>query len=564
MGTLVRQARRRILGNELLAQGTSAASVALAAFILLLLLGTQILSWQIALALPLIAAAASLYRIKRRLPSPYAVAQLVDRRLDLADNLSTALFFHEGAPGAPAPPMRKDFRQAQFESAGRVAASIDVRLAVPYKMPRGLYVMAALLLVATSLFALRYGLSRRLDLKQPLANFLPESLSGGKNVRQADNARRNPKKSPEAPGEGVGALDQDQKAPGQQNANPEMQTAGESESLPDAKTDSKSSPGQKSSEQGDNQMASDDQDSQSEGNAGKSGEENQSGQQGDSKSGQSDKPQPGSKQDSNANDNSSLMSKMKDAFQNLLSKVKPQQNQQGSPQQGNQEQNSRQGKAQQGQKGQNNKDGQQQNGNQQGDAQEGEDGQEAKNSDNAQQGKGQGKSDSQQSSKQPGSGIGSQDGDKAIKNAEQLAAMGKISEILGKRSATISGEATVEVRPWAVLQASREAEGLAADDGYPGHFALGDGIDEAGACPLDPVLFRFEADHKPGVVHKDNHREVEGVAELDEARGLFGRGDVHGATHSAGVVEHHANRVAVRAGEADDAGRAVVGRNFEE
>src|SRR3954452_4430405 len=138
------------------------------------------------------------------------------------------------------------------------------------------------------------------------------------------------------------------------------------------------------------------------------------------------------------------MSKMKDAFQNLLSKVKPP-NQQGSPQQGNQEQNSRQGKPQQGQKGQNNKDGQQQNA-QQGEAQEGEDGQDAKNSDNAQQGKGQGKSDSQQSTKQPGSGIGSQDGDKAIKNAEQLAAMGKISELLGKRSATISGEATVEVQ----------------------------------------------------------------------------------------------------------------------
>jgi hypothetical protein len=139
------------------------------------------------------------------------------------------------------------------------------------------------------------------------------------------------------------------------------------------------------------------------------------------------------------------MSKMKDAFQNLLSKAKPQQNQQGSAQQGK-DQKSAQGKSQQGSKQQNGKDGQPQNGQQQGDAQEGEDGQEAKNSENAQQGKGQGKSDSQQSSKQPGSGIGSQDGDKAIRNAEQLAAMGKISEILGKRSATISGEATVEVQ----------------------------------------------------------------------------------------------------------------------
>ena len=77
--------------------------------------------------------------------------------------------------------------------------------------------------------------------------------------------------------------------------------------------------------------------------------------------------------------------------------------------------------------------------------QDGQNGEESKNSDTA-EGKGNGKSDSQQASKQPGSGIGSQDGDKAIKTAEQLAAMGKISEILGKRSANITGEATVEVQ----------------------------------------------------------------------------------------------------------------------
>ena len=103
-------------------------------------------------------------------------------------------------------------------------------------------------------------------------------------------------------------------------------------------------------------------------------------------------------------------------------------------------------KSPQGSKQQNGKDGQPQSGSQQGDAQEGENGQESKNSENAQQGKGQGKSDSQQASKQPGSGIGSQDGDKNIKTAEQLAAMGKITEILGKRSANLTGEATVEVQ----------------------------------------------------------------------------------------------------------------------
>jgi hypothetical protein len=200
---------------------------------------------------------------------------------------------------------------------------------------------------------------------------------------------------------------------------------------------------QKAGERNDTEMASDDADSE-ESASGKNGDESQDGQQG-GKSAQSGKPQNGEKRDaSNAGESSSLMNKLKDAFQNLLSKAKPRQSQQGSAQHGK-DQKSASGKPQQGSQP-NGKDGQPRNGGQQGDAQEGEDGQEAKNSESAQQGKGQGKSDSEQAGKQPGSGIGSQDGDKAIRNAEQLAAMGKISQILGKRSATISGEATVEVQ----------------------------------------------------------------------------------------------------------------------
>jgi hypothetical protein len=440
VGNLVHQARRRILGNQLFAQGANAVTAALAAFILLLLLGSEILHWPIVIAIPLAAAAFGIYRVKRRLPSPYAVAQLIDRRMGLADDISTALFFSEVDPNAR---VVAGVRSAQFERASRIAGTVDVRRAVPYTAPRGVYLVAGLALVAGSLFALRYGLSRRLDLKQPLANFLPESLTGGKAVRQANNARKNSKQTPETPDDGSSPPAQDQQAPGQDEAaNQEIQTPGESP-IQAANMDPKSFPIQKASESRDNEMATDDADSQGEGEAGKNGEESQDGQ-GDGKSGPSDKPQNGEKQDAkNASESSSLMSKMKDAFRNLLSKAKPQQNQ-GSPQPGK-DGKSAQSKPQQGSK-QSGKDGQPQNGQQQGDAQEGEDGQEAKNSENAQQGKGQGKSDSQQSSKQPGSGIGSQDGDKAIKNAEQLAAMGKISEILGKRSATISGEATVEVQ----------------------------------------------------------------------------------------------------------------------
>ena len=45
-----------------------------------------------------------------------------------------------------------------------------------------------------------------------------------------------------------------------------------------------------------------------------------------------------------------------------------------------------------------------------------------------------------------GSGAGKDDGSKEIKQAELLKAMGKISELIGKRSADVSGETTVEVQ----------------------------------------------------------------------------------------------------------------------
>jgi hypothetical protein len=91
------------------------------------------------------------------------------------------------------------------------------------------------------------------------------------------------------------------------------------------------------------------------------------------------------------------------------------------------------------------KSSQKQDGGEQDDAQSGEADQNAMAAQNG-EAKGSGKSDSNQPSKQPGSGIGSNDGAKDVKLAERLAAMGKIAEILGKRSANLTGEATVEVQ----------------------------------------------------------------------------------------------------------------------
>ncbi len=66
-------------------------------------------------------------------------------------------------------------------------------------------------------------------------------------------------------------------------------------------------------------------------------------------------------------------------------------------------------------------------------------------SEQASQAKSEARSNNQPNSPEGKSGIGKQDGDKTAREAAELAAMGKISEIIGKRSANVTGEVMVEV-----------------------------------------------------------------------------------------------------------------------
>jgi hypothetical protein len=438
--TLIRHARRRLLKNELLAQGANAFSAALIAFILLLLFGTELLNWQLAAAIPAAALAWGVYRARKRTPPAYTVAQLVDRRLGFADTLSTAYFFSEA--NAPSP-FAEEMRRCQFERAEEMAQSADVRRAVPFTMPRSVYLMAALVLVASSLFALRYGISRSIDLRPPLAQMLQDQFGWSPKTQVAKDVRRKPPKTPDGQQDDPGAATDEQEKQGA--AQPDAAQTNQSEMAGQQEADKNgSNPKGENKQQAEGPKGGEEGDAQAEEKSDSSSDP-QDSQQGNN--GKQDQAQSGSKQDANNGENSSFLNKVKDAVQNLLSKVKPQQGNQGSQQQAGADQGQKQqgnGKQNGGKQQQSAKNGQQQ-GDQQGDAQEGQAGDESKNSQD-QQGKGAGKSDTHQASKQPGSGIGSQDGDKSIKQAEQLAAMGKISEILGKRSANISGESTVEVQ----------------------------------------------------------------------------------------------------------------------
>lgn len=429
---LVRRARRRLLNSELIAQGANAFSAALAAFILLLILGTQILEWYWLALIPAAAAATGIYLAFRRLPSPYRAAQLVDCRAQLADTLSTALYF-SGTPTRCSPEVLR-WQQQRAEEAAR---QVDLARAIPYSMPRSAYVVAALALIATSLFALRYGLSRRLDLTPPLARMIQDQFTPADKKEVAENRRRTPPGKDDADTNNDSAS-QDQNQQDQQKAD-DPSDQGDSQSA-DKTGDAKDQAGKQSN-------SDQNQDGQAQNQQADDRDQQDSGQQGQASQGESkgdQKQQSDGKQNSNSSGESgSLLSKMKDFAENLLSKMKPQTQNPSTPQQQAGNQNSKQGQGQQ-QKGQqqNSKDGQQ-GSSDQADAQQGQNGDQKDGQES--QGKGSGDK-SQQASKQPGSGVGSEDGDKAIKRAEQLAAMGKITELIGKRSATVTGESTVEVQ----------------------------------------------------------------------------------------------------------------------
>lgn len=434
---LVRGARRRLLKSELISQGANAFTAALAAFIILLILGTQILEWYWLALIPLGAAIAGVYLALRRLPSPYRTAQLVDDRAQLADTLSTALYFSDKTES-----VSPDVLEWQRHRAEDAARRVDLPRILPYSVPRSAYAVAALALVASSLFALRYGLSRSLDLKPGLARMIRDQFTPADKKEVADNRREKPQgKDDSDTNNDAASQDQNQQSPDQPNAD-DPSDQGDSQSAEkngDSKDQANKPNGDQDQQgqQGQDQQAGDRDDQQQ--NSGEQGSANQGENKGDSKQ-QSD----GKQNSNNAGESGSLLSKMKDFAENLLSKIKPQQQNNSNPSQQSANQNSKQGQSQgQQQKGQpqNSKDGQQGQSDQ-ADAQQAQNGEQR----DGQESKGKGSGDKSQNNKQPGSGIGSEDGDKSIKRAEQLAAMGKITELVGKRSATVTGESTVEVQ----------------------------------------------------------------------------------------------------------------------
>lgn len=431
--TLIRNARRRVLLNEILAQAALAAAITVAGFGLLLVFGTRYLElWTLAL-FAATGIALGAYRTYMRTPGKYATAVRVDESAGLRDSLSTAWYFREHRTGA------EQFRQSQREQAEKAAAGVQLESAIPFAVPRSLYAMAALCLLVSGLIAVRYRAGRGLDLRAPITSFLFEDQANPDLKRGGGLLARSQKPWMQQQAESLlsklgMAPKPEQPAPGEQDA---LDKAIEQALQNPANPDANSAKGGEGSKDGQSKAGEGSDSKESAGDPLDQGEK--SGEQSGSDASSAKPGDPNAKSSAGKNGNpgnsEGLLSRLKDAMSNMLSKSSKDEN---SAQRNQQSAKNEKPGGDQQQAGK----GQQEKGEGQADAQDGQPNPDGKNGQQA-----QGKLNSaREQPGQGGSGAGSQDGSKELKEAAQLKAMGKISEIIGQRSATVSGETSVEVQ----------------------------------------------------------------------------------------------------------------------
>ncbi len=444
LGALLDRIRRRTIAQLILDQGTLAASAGLGGLVALLFAGTQILNWYWPLALLGVVFLVGLFRFRGSIPTRYQVAQRADTRLGFSDSLSTAVYFIENGKRKRADP---EIVLAQRNAAESLAASTGPEADPPFRAPRYTWTAAALAALSLGLIIARYGFRGELDISQPLVRIPFDTFQSVPDV--AAKAKQTPKyKLPEGMEGFTVPPDSFEDQSGDPKPAPDEETL--SQTLQADPMAARSTDGMKKltgneeagqepgegSEKGDGSSAGDDR-GQKDSGASSSGPKN------------AKSPSQGADQNSSPqnSDNSSLMDKMRDAMANMLARLRM------TPRPGEssrQSMSSNQGAAQSasaekslGKKGPPSP-GKQGDGQANSDEAGEQQGEGASKNMNA-QGKMSDSAGDKQAQQEGKSGAGKQEGDKDIKQAEQQAAMGKISELLGKRAQNMSGEILVEV-----------------------------------------------------------------------------------------------------------------------
>jgi hypothetical protein len=425
---LARRARRRHLANSLLAALAPALAAALGAFLLVLLVGSALLDWRLCLIVFAGVLGWKLWPL-RRLPTLYRVAQRLDRTLGFPDTLSTAWFFSR-ATGRRASEAMKEALQQLAEERSR---TVDVRHAVPIEAPRAFRSAVLLAVAAAALLGVRFSRYGTLDLEPPVArvmlaffglpeqrasaalpaappllpaSFFEQGLKLDEDPLQADGTRS----AAALPGTDVPEVNNETAVPYRSKDTPEP-----------------AAPAEESSEAMENGAG--DTDSRT------------ADPSADSKSPPERTPQP--RAAPRSPEDSGLLARLRDAMADLLNRLKIQ------PDFGETRAASERGRtaSDRQQPGPGQKAAGQHHP-ARGETAAAEEAFQPQTGEEMARG-GQGQS-GDRTGEQPApgkdrSGIGKEEGSKELREAEQLAAMGKISELIGRRAQNVSGEVTVEV-----------------------------------------------------------------------------------------------------------------------
>ena len=179
---VVLDGRKRLLLQAALRDTLLSLTIAVTGLAALLALGTDYfppaLLWLFAAA----GIAAGIVRWKRSQPPPYRVAQLLDRRWQTDDQVSTAYYFLKESARAGV------VAEQQRSAARSLAAAGDLTAALPLRVPQAVWGVLAMLALSGALFVARYALQPALSLERPLASMLVQALLGPENGQNETGA----------------------------------------------------------------------------------------------------------------------------------------------------------------------------------------------------------------------------------------------------------------------------------------------------------------------------------------------------------------------------------------
>jgi hypothetical protein len=420
---LLHKVRARTIIIQFLHRAIMAISSALMSFVLVYWLGA-FLPWYLITLVGLAVMSEFCIHFSDKLDL-YKLAQRIDREQSLTDYLSTVYIFEKVHQGIPHHEPSHIYTK---ERAEKLASQINLKEYYPVKVPHALTAALAIavFLVGSIIFIHLEGLDWKFQTKaipytyslvQKIEKKIQEKLREQEKQREDAKAKSSKDKVGDRKGKNSSA---EAEAQAQMDAaararNENMDKSGSAGSAKDQQRDKETAGQQSNSSEGTKQEGS-----------------NKEGQKGEPKEGQQ-----------GSNQNSSLGQKVASAVGNALQKIK-EMFQKGDAQSGKDgDQNSDQESKQQAQQGNGKSPSQNASGGQGQDASSGE----AKGEKSGQAAEGQaiakgGQSDSGE--KKKGSGAGNEEGDKAAKEAMEQEAMGKLDEIIGKRSENVKGEITVE------------------------------------------------------------------------------------------------------------------------